>query len=179
MLKCTVGSYYYLLFVKETWIHRAEASLWTTPDSPQPQRPHNTALKQVCKMQDRMKTDGWVILIQYLKYRTQWCRCIFRCYLKEETEYLGIVSFIHKYYKFYIIWETILNIQDGLKEGVKADPLQGVMGAIHSFILELFIDSISCFRHKIDKFFPLKDLHSSEGKIEPPCNKKQASTWER
>lgn len=72
-------------------------------------------------MQDRMKTDGWMILIQYLKYRTQWCRCIFRCYLKEETEYLGIVSFIHKYYKFYIIWETILNIQDGLKKGLKTD----------------------------------------------------------
>lgn len=79
-------------------------------------------------MQDRMKTDGWMILIQYLKYRTQWCRCIFRCYLKEETAYLGIVSFIHKYYKFYIIWETILNIQGGLKEGVKADPSNETKG---------------------------------------------------
>lgn len=81
-------------------------------------------LSRSWKMQDRMKTDGWMILIQYLKYRTQWCRCLFRCYLKEETEYLGIVSFIHKYYKFYIIWETILNIQGGLKEGVKADSLK-------------------------------------------------------
>lgn len=81
-------------------------------------------------MQGRMKTDGWMILIQYLKCRTQWCRCIFRCYLKEETEYLGIVSFIHKYYKFYIISETILNIQDGLKGGVKADSLKWDKGQI-------------------------------------------------
>lgn len=129
MWKCTVG-YYYLLFVKETWIYRAEAGLWTTPAVPSPKDLTIQLLSRCWKMQDRMKTDGWMILIQYLKYRTQWCRCIFRCYLKEETDYLGIVSFIHKYYKFCIIWEIIPSTQNGLKEVVKADSLKWDKGQI-------------------------------------------------
>lgn len=87
-------------------------------------------LSRSWKIQDRMKADGWMILIHYLKYRTQWYRCIFRCYLKEETEYLGIESLIRKYYKFYIIWEAILNILGGLKEGVKTDSFKWDKGQI-------------------------------------------------
>lgn len=113
-----VGYHYYLLFVKETNI---QSKGQFANYSRQSTGPHALIFSRSCKLWDRMKTDGWMVLIQYLKYRTQLYRCVFRCYLKEETEYLGIVSFIHKYYKFYIIWKTILNIQGGLKEGVKAD----------------------------------------------------------
>lgn len=122
-----------LLFIicQEIWIYRAKANLWTLCQTiPSPKDLTIQLLSRSWKMQDRMKADGWMILIQYLKYRTQWYRCIFRCYLKEETEYLGIVSLIHKYYKFYIIWETILNIQGGLKEGVKTNSFKWDKGQI-------------------------------------------------